>query len=185
MFEYSNYKGKKISIDKQLETQSSISYSASQIANRLKIDRIITKPLACGIDLLNKNKGAKNFVLLNFDKEVSSISLYEDSSLVFLKIFPFGTNSIYRDIIQLCSIKENEAREIINELDHLNKKNKYIDKKLFTESEYKKLSTNHINEIINARVSEMLDYVFNKNKNLNYVNNKILRVHIFFEDKQI
>jgi len=151
----------------------------------LKIDRIITKPLACGIDLLNKNKGAKNFVLLNFDKEVCSISLYEDSSLVFLKIFPFGTNSIYRDIIQLCSIRENEAREIVNELDHLNKKNKYIDKKLFTESEYKKLSTNHINEIINARVSEMLDYVFNKNKNLNYVNNKILRVHIFFEDKQI
>ena len=56
----------------------------------LKIERVISKPLACGVDLLNKNKGAKNFILVNFDKEVSSISIYEDSSLVFLKIFPFS-----------------------------------------------------------------------------------------------
>ena len=156
--------------------------------SHLKIDRVISKPLACGIDLLNKNKGAKNFVLINFDKEASSISLYEDSSLVFLKIFPFGTNSIYRDIIQLCSLKEKEARIIINKLDLRNvenQKNKYVEKDLFTESEYKKLSINHLNNIVTARITEMSDYIFNKNKNLNYVNNKILRVHLFFEDKSV
>ena len=154
----------------------------------LKVDRIISKPLACGIDLLNKNRGAKNFVLINFDKEVSSISLYEDSSLVFLKIFPFGTNSIYRDVIQLCSLKEKEARIIINKLDLKNlenQKNKYVEKNLFTETEFKKLSISHLRNIINARVKEMLDYIFNKNKNLNYVNNKILRIHLFFEDKDV
>jgi len=154
----------------------------------LKIDRVISKPLACGIDLLNKNKGAKNFVLINFDKEASSISLYEDSSLVFLKIFPFGTNSIYRDVIQLCSLKEKEVRIIMNKLDLTNvenEKNKYVEKDLFTESEFKKLSINHLNNIITARIKEMLDYIFNKNKNLNYINNKILRVHLFFEDKDI
>ena len=156
--------------------------------SHLKIDRVISKPLACGIDLLNKNKGAKNFVLINFDKEASSISLYEDSSLVFLKIFPFGTNSIYRDIIQLCSLKEKEARIIINKLDLRNvenQKNKYVEKDLFTESEFKKLSINHLNNIVTARITEMSDYIFNKNKNLNYVNNKILRVHLFFEDKSV
>ena len=154
----------------------------------LKIDRVISKPLACGIDLLNKNKGAKNFVLINFDKEASSISLYEDSSLVFLKIFPFGTNSIYRDVTQLCSLKEKEVRIIMNKLDLTNvenEKNKYVEKDLFTESEFKKLSINHLNNIITARIKEMLDYIFNKNKNLNYINNKILRVHLFFEDKDI
>jgi len=55
----------------------------------LKIDRVISKPFVCGIDLLSKNQGLKNFVIINFDKEVSSISLYEDSSLVFLRTFPF------------------------------------------------------------------------------------------------
>ena len=154
----------------------------------LKIDRVISKPLACGIDLLNKNKGAKNFILVNFDKEVSSISLYEDSSLVFLKIFPFGTNSIYRDVIQLCSLKEKEARIIINKLDFRNIediKNKYIEKDLFTESEFKKLSINHLNNIVTARVEEMSNYIFNKNKNLNYINNRIPRIHLFFEDKDV
>ncbi len=154
----------------------------------LKIDRVISKPLACGIDLLNKNKGAKNFILINFDKEVSSISLYEDSSLVFLKLFPFGTNSIYRDIIQLCSLKEKEARIIINKLDLRNienGKNRYVEKDLFTESEFKKLSINHLNNIVTARITEMSDYIFNKNKNLNYINNKILRIHLFFEEKGI
>ena len=154
----------------------------------LKIDRVISKPLACGIDLLNKNKGAKNFILINFDKEVSSISIYEDSSLVFLKIFPFGTNSIYRDITQLCSLKDKEARIILSKLDltnAINEKNKYLEKDLFTESEFKKISINHLNNIVNARIIEMSDYIFNKNKNLNYINNKILRIHMFFEDKDV
>ena len=79
--------------------------------------------------MLNRNKGAKNFVLLNFDKEVCSISLYEDSSLVFLKIFPFGTNSIYNDINQLCSLKREEIELIIDNLNQ--NKAGYIDEKFF------------------------------------------------------
>ena len=34
-------------------------------------------------------------------------------------------------------------------------------------------------------VIEILDYLFNKNRNLKYANNKVLRVDIFFEDKEI
>ena len=154
----------------------------------LKIDRVISKPIACGIDLLNKNKGAKNFILINFDKEVSSISLYEDSSMVFLKIFPFGTNSIYRDLIQLCSLGDEETRLIVKKLDlteNISNQNKYIEKSLFTETEFKKLSVNHIKSIVQARVDEMLDYIYNKNKNLDYLKDKIIRVHLFFEDKDI
>tara|TARA_Y100001970_G_scaffold230764_1_gene286656 strand:+ start:4866 stop:6056 length:1191 start_codon:yes stop_codon:yes gene_type:complete len=171
-----------------LPTNSLKNISALFTNSDLKIDRVISKPLACGMDLLGKNKEARNFALINFDKEVSSISLYEDSSLVFLKIFPFGTNSIYRDLIQLCSLKESEIRKIMKELDFINiekNKDKYIEKNLFTESEFKKLSKNHLNDIVKARTKEMLDYIFNKNKNLKYINNKILRVDLFFEDEDI
>ena len=153
----------------------------------LKIDRVISKPLANGLDLLNRNKGAKNFVLINFDKEVCSISLYEDSSLVFLKTFPFGTNSIYNDINQLCSINKKEIKNILKEHDFINKdvKNTYLDKKYFVESKFKKLTLDHIKEITNARINEILNYIFNKNKNLNYINDKILRLHLYFEDKDV
>ena len=97
------------------------------------------------------------------------------------------SNFICKDIGQLCSLKEHEIKLIIKKLDLTNDKdreNKYIEKN-FTESEFKKLSINHLNNIIKARTNEMLDYIFNKNKNLDYVNNKILRVHLFFEDNHI
>ena len=156
--------------------------------NDLKIDRIICKPLACGIHLLQKNKGVKNFVLINFDKETSSICLFEDGSLVFLKTFPFGTNSIYRDVLQLCSLKEKETKLIIKKSNLNNKQNiehKYVEKNLFVESEFKKISIKFLNNIIQSRINEMLNYILNKNKNLDYLINKIIRVHLFFEDKNV
>tara|TARA_S200000501_G_scaffold360183_1_gene386954 strand:+ start:5956 stop:7143 length:1188 start_codon:yes stop_codon:yes gene_type:complete len=153
----------------------------------LKIERIIAKPLACGINLLNKRNKNKDFLLINLDKEFSSISFFEESSLVFTKIFPFGTNSIINDIGKLCSINENEVRLIISKIDFtstINTKD-YIDKNLFKESKFKKLSIKHVKDIINARIIEMLDYLFNKNRNLKYLNEKILSIDIFFEDKEV
>ena len=156
--------------------------------NDIKIDRIISKPLACGMNLLDKNKGAKNFILINFEKNISSVSMYEDSSLVFLRTFPFGTDSIYRDIRQLCSLSENEIKYIIKDLDLTKgetKKNIYVDKNYFKETEFKKLNINYLCNIIKARIDEMLNYLFNENKNLHYTNNNIFRIHLFFEDKEI
>jgi cell division ATPase FtsA len=152
----------------------------------LKVNRIISKPLVSGLDLLNKNKDLKNFAIIHFDSELSSVSLYEDSSLTFLKTFPFGTNSIYRDIAQLCSLKKDEIRLIFNELNFNNlqkERVKYLDKKFFIKSDFMKLSVNHLKSIIDARIEEMINYIFNKNKNLNCLDNKVPLIYVFFEDK--
>ena len=154
----------------------------------LKIDRIISKSFVCGIDLLNKKKETQNFFIVNFDKEVSTISVFEDASMIILNTFPFGTNSIFRDINQLCSMKRKEIRNVIKELNlSVNKlqKNNYIDKKFFRDSKFTKLSTNHLKEIINARINEMVNYVYNNNKNLNSMDGKIHNSYIFFEDEDI
>ena len=149
----------------------------------LKIERIISKPFAENINLLNSNKKLKNFISINIGNELSTISLCQDSSLVFFKTFPFGSNSIYNDINQLCSLSKNEAKIVIENLD--NNKSTYIDKKFFINSDYKKLSLNHFKEIINARVKEMIDYTFNNNKDINYYEKKIGKINIFFEDINI
>ena len=96
-------------------------------------------------------------------------------------------NSIINDISKLCSLNENDVRSIIKKIDFKNTTNNknYIDQNLFKESKFKKLSIQHIKEIINARVVEILDLLFNKNKNLKYANKKVLRIDIFFEDKEI
>ena len=46
-----------------------------------------------------------------------------------------------------------------------------------------KLSVNHLKSIIDARIEEMINYIFNKNKNLNYLDNKAPLIYVFFEDK--
>ncbi len=149
----------------------------------LKIDRIISKPFAENINLLNSNKKLKNFISINIGNELSTISLCQDSSLIFFKTFPFGSNSIYNDINQLCSLSKNEAKSIIENLE--NNKSIYIDRKFFVNSDYKKISFNHFKEIINVRIKEMLNYTFNNNKDLIYYEKKIGKINIFFEDTDI
>ena len=149
----------------------------------LKIDRVISKPLAENINHLNVNKNQKNFVSINFGNELTTISICQNSSLVFFKTFPFGTNLIFSDIKQLCSITKDEIEDIIENLS--DNKTGFIDRKFFKNSDFKKLSINHLKDIINARAKEILDYTFNNNKSLNYYYSRIGRINLFFEDKNI
>ena len=146
----------------------------------LKIDRVISKPFAENINLLNLNKNLKNFISINFGNELTTISLCQNSSLVFFKTFPFGTNSIYNDIKQLCSINKNEIAAVLDNLQ--DNQSGYIDKKFFVNSNYKKLSINHFMEIINARIKEIINFTFNNNKNLDYYEKRIEKINLFFED---
>ena len=153
--------------------------------NDLQIDRIVSKPFADSIYLLNQKKDLKNFVIIHVGDDLSTVSLYEDASLVFFKTFPFGSNTIYEDLTQLCSLKKDEIELIINSLnlnDLQKNKNKYIDQKFFTVSDYKKLSIEHFQNIIDARIKEIIDYTFNKNKNLSYLYNKISNIYLSFEN---
>ena len=43
----------------------------------------------------------------------------------------------------------------------------------------------NLKEIINARINEMVNYVYNNNKNLSSMDGKIHNSYIFFEDKDI
>jgi len=154
--------------------------------NDLKVDRLLCKPLTTGINLVNENDSLKNFFLLNIDDELSTISIYEKSSLVFFKTFSFGTNAIRRDLSQLCSIKDQEVISILNEINFNKKiedKKKYIDQKFFKESQFTKLSLSHFRDIIDSRIQEMMNYLFNKNSNLNYFKNKLSHVYLVFENK--
>ena len=153
--------------------------------NDLKVDRLLCKPLTTGLNLVHGNNNLKNFFLFNIDEEVSTICIYENSSLIFFKTFPFGTNSICRDLSKLCSIKDSEVKSILSELSfdkEIKNKSKFIDKKFFKESEFTKLSISHFREIIHSRIEEMMNYLFNKNSNLNYFKNKLSHIYIVFEN---
>jgi len=42
-----------------------------------------------------------------------------------------------------------------------------------------------LDNIINSRINEMVNYIFNQNKNLTYINGKIFHIYLFFEDNEI
>ncbi len=154
----------------------------------LNIDRVISKPFVFGINFLKEKRDIKNFLIINLDNVLTSVSLYEDASLVFLKTFPFGTNSIYDDISQLCSLSKKDIELIIEEfnfLDDTKNNSSFIEKKFFKDSKFTKLSVKHLREIMNARINEITDYIFNNNKNLKYLDNKITKIFIFFENHNI
>ncbi len=154
--------------------------------NDLKVDRLLCRPLTTGVNLVSGNSKLKNFFLLNIDDELSTISIYENMSLVFFKTFPFGTNSIFRDLSQLCSIKDEDINSILTKInfDNIDKNNsKYLDEKFFKESQFTKLTLSHIKEIIETRVEEMMNHLFNKNSNIKYFKNKLSHLFVVFENK--
>ena len=154
--------------------------------NDLKVDRLLCRPLTTGVNLISGNSKLKNFFLLNIDDELSTISIYENMSLVFFKTFPFGTNSIFRDLSQLCSIKDEDINYILTKInfDNIDKNNsKYLDEKFFKDSQFTKLTLSHIKEIIETRVEEMMNHLFNKNSNIKYFKNKLSHLFVVFENK--
>ena len=154
--------------------------------NDLKVDRLLCRPLTTGINLVSENNNLKNLFLLNIDDETSTISIYENRSLVFLKTFPFGTNSIFRDLSQLCSIKEEDVNSILNNINFNNidkNSKKYLDEKFFKDSQFTKLTLSHIKEIIETRVEEMMNHLFNQNSNIKHFKNKLSHLYLVFENK--
>tara|TARA_Y100001970_G_scaffold159268_1_gene194828 strand:+ start:16587 stop:17801 length:1215 start_codon:yes stop_codon:yes gene_type:complete len=154
----------------------------------LKVQRVISKQFVFGIDFLKKNNHLKNFLIVNFEKQLTNVSLYDSSSLVSLRIIPFGTNSIYNDVAQLCSLKINEIDNLFNEINFnssLDKEKSYIEKKFFTETEYKKLTLSFVKDIVNARIKEMTNYSINMNKEASFMLDKISKIYVFFQDESI
>ena len=78
--------------------------------NDLKIDRMLCSPLATGINVVNQNNDLKNFFLINIDDELSTISIYENSTLVFFKTFPFERiqcTEIFLNFVRLNTKRSN------------------------------------------------------------------------------
>ena len=152
----------------------------------LKIERIINKPFACGINFINHKKNLRDFILINFDKEFTSISVYKNSALIFLKTLSFGTNMIYRDVVKLCSLELNEVQTIVNELDFnnfLDTGTKDLEKNFFNKSNFNKVSIQHFKNIVEARVEEMVKIIFNKNST--FFEDKYPETFLLFEDEKI
>ena len=151
--------------------------------SNLALNRIIFKNYVDGINVIKEDKMTTSFINVNIEKDNIQISVFDDSSFVYYENFEFGLEIILKDIIKVCSLHYENAKNILSEvkIDGIYSQDKkiYIDKRFFKNENFRKISIEHLRNIIEARIVEILDIIYNKNINLiNIKKNKPILVKI-------
>ena len=151
----------------------------------LSVNKIILKSFTEGIKIINRSK-KDTFIKINFNKNETQLTFFYDSAFCFFQKFNFGSNIILKDISKVCSLEEQTVRKVVSDSNFkISDKNMYVDKKYFGEKNFRKISLKNIIEISSARIEEIVNIIFNKNKNLNITNNNDIPLYFKFEDKSI
>ncbi len=151
----------------------------------LDINKIILKNFSDGIKIINSYKN-DTFIKFKISKNETNLLFFFESAFCFSQKFNFGSDIILKDISKVCSLEISSVRKIISESNlKISDKNLYVDKKYFDKNNFRKISLDHIMEISSARIEEITNIIFNKNKNLYDIKNKEIDLYFDFEDKDI
>ena len=154
--------------------------------SQLEIEKIILKPFALGIKKVNEEKDFQDpLVILNIFNNRISISIFIKSSLIYCKEYNFGSDIIKKDISKVCSLKIETVHNILKEIeiDKIEKNtNNILDSKFFNGEIFRKISINHLREIIEARLNEISDIILNKNVDVSFLKNKKKKFFVKIED---
>ena len=124
--------------------------------------------------------------MINFNKNYSKINYFDKFSLNYFENFNFGTEIIKKDVEKVCSLSSPTVENIFCNLDLSKlKEENYLQKKIFVNDQFRKISYKHLNEIIDARISEIIEKIFKKNSNLIYFRKNCNLIYIKFEDKKL
>ena len=151
----------------------------------LDINKIILKSFSDGIEIVNRYKN-DTFVKILIGKDEITLSFFFESSFCFSQKFNFGSDIILKDISKVCSLEISTVKKIIADSSFkISDQNLYVDKKYFDKNNFRKISLKHIIEISSARIEEITNIIFNKNKSLYELIDKEVSLYLDFEDKNI
>ncbi len=151
----------------------------------LDINKIILKNFSDGIEIINRYKD-DTFIKIQIGKDEIILLFFFESSFCFSQKFNFGSNMILKDISKVCSLEISTVKKIISDSSFkISDKNLNVDRKYFDKDNFRKISLKHIIEISSARIEEITDIIFNKNKSLSELIDKEVSLYLDFEDKNI
>ena len=142
--------------------------------SNINIEKVILKPFAQNINKLKKEHFNKSQFFINLNKKKSDISIFNNLSFIYHEKFNFGTDIIIQDVSKVCSLKIKEVEDIISKinLSNLNNNQDYLTEEYFIESTFRKISLKHLEDIILARLEEMINIIYKKNINLAFLKKK-------------
>ena len=155
----------------------------------INIKRVIFKPFAMGVKNLLVRELNNNYIFIYLNKNKSNIFIFKNSSLSYSESFLFGTDIIQSDISKVCSLDKQIVKKIFADicfdefLENNLKKKGYLEKKYFEGINYRKISLEHLNDILTARIEEIINIIYTKNNNLKYMNNENIKIQLIFSDK--
>jgi len=141
----------------------------------IKVARYFYTPLASSILSADQSSLEKGFVNIDLGFDKTSITMFENSKILFAKNVPIGSFHINNDLIKAIDIDKSLAEKIKINFDKILKGQ--IDNSIKLEIENKKASIEMVIKIVEARIDEIIYHIY-KNiiycKSLNKAARKII-----------
>ena len=157
--------------------------------NNLKVKKILIKKFVEGTQLIKKYNGNETFLLIKINKNVSQINFFENSSFRFKENFSFGSKIILNDISKVCSLDHKTIENILLDDNFGGQRTvnneELLDKKYFINENYRKIRKKLLEDIVHARVGEILDIIYKFNINLEYLKKDCNNIFVLIEDRKI
>ncbi len=154
--------------------------------NNLKVKKIFLKKFIEGTKLINQNKNDDTFFKIKIEKDSSYIFFFENSSLKYTENFKFGSDIIFKDIMKVCSINYETIQKIFSEVfigSRTFSEDEILEEKYFVNENFRKIRKKLIEEIINARIDEIANFIINKNINLVSFKKNNKKIYLNIVDK--
>ncbi len=156
--------------------------------SNLNVKKILIKKFILGTHLINQNEEIENFFLIKINENNSQIVLFDNSSFKFKEDFSFGSKIILNDISKVCSLKTENLEKILSDKYFaINRYNEddLLDKKYFIKDNFRKIRRKLLEDIVDARIDEILNIIFKLNVNLNSFEKKNYKIYLEIEDKLV
>ena len=149
----------------------------------IEINKFISCSYSLGICCFTQDQIDYGCGMVDIGYEKTSIAIFKDSSLIYAFSFPIGSNHITKDISRGCYLSKIESEfikkdiSIINNLDDTLDKNEFLSDKYFSETKFRKISFKFVQDIISARLDEILNKIF---KEINFLQAESVKQNLIF-----
>jgi cell division protein FtsA len=136
-------------------------------------DEIVIQPVALA-SLLQKDELSKGSVLIDIGADTSDLCIYKERNICYTKLVPLGGNNITNDISKCLGVSFEDAESIkvnYGDMDYRFKEEQYKNEYISLNSEDKNMKSIDrftINQIIFARVEEILKFILDELKTSSY-----------------
>ncbi len=135
----------------------------------LTVDQLILEPLASSEAVLSQEEKEAGIVLVDIGGGTTDMAIFQDGIIRHTAVIPFGGNIITEDIKKGCTIMKNQAEALKKKFGSAiaseNRENEIVCIPGLRGREPKEISLKNLANIIEARMSEIIETIYYEIKN--------------------